>query len=316
MFDEKRLQHIDYINSLIKGGLASDLILMTECRQERNLALIADQIAADPNKKVILIAGPSSSGKTSTSKRLRVQLMACDKTPVALSMDNWFVNRADTPLDEDGKQDFESIYAMDLPQFNKDLSDLIAGKEVALPTYNFVTGEREYRGETLRLTPDMILIVEGIHALNPLMSEGIPAESKFKLFAAPITAVTADGVELIPTHVTRLVRRICRDYQTRGKSAQDTIGQWHSVRRGEEKWIIPFVSEADTIFDTSIYYELAALKPIAETVLSEVPAESAEREVADLLLMYVGCFSCIDNNEIPRTSLLREFIGGSLFDVG
>lgn len=316
MFDEKRLQHIDYINEVIKNGQASDLILMTECRQERNLALIADQIAVDPNKKVILIAGPSSSGKTSTSKRLRVQLMTCDKTPVVLSMDNWFVNRVNTPLDEDGKPDFESIHAMDLPQFNKDLCDLIDGKEVALPTYNFKTGEREYRGETLTLEPNMILIIEGIHALNPLMTESVPAESKFKLFAAPITAVTADGTELIPTHATRLVRRICRDYQTRGKSAQDTIAQWHSVRRGEEKWIVPFVTEADTIFDTSIYYELAALKPIAETVLAEVPAECPEREVADLLLLYVGCFSAIDHNEIPRTSLLREFIGGSLFDVG
>lgn len=316
MFNEKQLQHIDYINAVIKDGLASDLILMTECRQERNLALIADQIAADSNKKVILIAGPSSSGKTSTSKRLRVQLMACDKTPVALSMDNWFVNRVDTPLDEDGKPDFESIYAMDLKQFNQDISDLIAGKEIALPTYNFKTGEREYRGETLQLTADMILIIEGIHALNPLMTESVPAESKFKLFAAPITAVTADGVELIPTHATRLVRRICRDYQTRGKSAQDTIAQWPSVRRGEEKWIIPFISEADTIFDTSIYYELAALKPIAESVLAEVPVDGKEREVADLLLMYVGCFTEIDTNDIPRTSLLREFIGGSLFDVG
>lgn len=316
MFDEKRLQHIDYINALIKDGIASDLILMTECRQERNLAMIADQIAADPKRKVVLIAGPSSSGKTSTSKRLRVQLMACDKTPVALSMDNWFVNRVNTPLDEDGKPDFESIYAMDLKQFNQDLSDLIAGKEVALPTYNFKTGEREYRGETLTLAPDMILIIEGIHALNPLMTESIPAESKFKLFAAPITAVTADGTELIPTHATRLVRRICRDFQTRGKSAQDTIAQWPSVRRGEEKWIIPFVSEADTIFDTSIYYELAALKPIAEQVIAEVPAESPEREVADLLLLYVGCFTEIETDDIPRTSLLREFIGGSLFDVG
>lgn len=316
MFDERRLQHIDYINDIIKAGQASDLILMTECRQERNLALIADQIAADPDKKVILIAGPSSSGKTSTSKRLRVQLMACNKTPVALSMDNWFVNRVNTPLDEDGKPDFESIHAMDLKQFNQDLRDLIAGKEIKLPTYNFKTGEREYNGETLKLSPGMILIVEGIHALNPLMTENVPAQSKFKLFAAPITAVSADGTELIPTHATRLVRRICRDFQTRGKSAQDTIAQWPSVRRGEEKWIVPFISEADTIFDTSIYYELAALKHIAEEVIADVPADSPEREVADLLLLYVGCFTEIDTNDIPRTSLLREFIGGSLFDVG
>lgn len=316
MFDEKRLQHIDYINAQIDGGMASDLILMTECRQERNVALIADQISADPKKKVILIAGPSSSGKTSTSKRLRVQLMACDKTPVTLSMDNWFVNRDKTPLDEEGKPDFESIYAMDLEQFNKDLSDLIEGKEVAMPTYNFVTGKREYRGESLLLTPDMILIIEGIHALNPLMTEGVPAEAKFKLFAAPMTAVTADGVELIPTHVTRLVRRICRDFQTRGKSAQATIEQWPSVRRGEDKWIVPFVREADTIFDTSIYYELAALKPIAEKVIGQVPEDCPEYDVAQKLLQYVGCFKEIGTDDIPRTSLLREFIGGSLFDVG
>lgn len=316
MFDDKRLRQIDYINQLITDGQASDLILMTECRQERNLAQIADALSADPDKKVILIAGPSSSGKTSTSKRLRIQLMACDKTPVTLSMDNWFVNRVNTPKDEDGNLDFESIYAMDIKQFNQDICDLISGKEVKLPTYNFKAGEREYLGDTLTLKSDMILIIEGIHALNPLMTESIPAEAKFKLFAAPMTSVTADGIDLIPTSQTRLVRRICRDYATRGKSAQATIAQWGSVRRGEEKWILPFLREADTIFDTSIYYELAALKTVANRVLGEVPKDCPEREVADELLKYVGCFRTIGHKEIPHNSLLREFIGGSVFDVG
>jgi len=313
---DRSKQTIPYLNEMIESGHVSDLILVTEARQERQLAHIADDIAAHEGIKVVLIAGPSSSGKTSTSKRLCIQLMACHKHPVALSMDNWFVNRDQTPLDENGKKDYESIYAMDLKQFNEDLQNLIDGNEVALPTFNFQLGEREYHGEKLTMSDDMILVIEGIHALNPLMTEQIPAENKFKIFAAPMTPISMDGQHWIPTSATRLLRRITRDYQTRGLSAQRTIEMWDSVRRGEEKWILPFQKEADAVFDSTIIYELAALKPKAEEVLRQVPADAKEHEIAVQLLTFLSCFEVIESTEIPRASLLREFIGGSFFDVG
>lgn len=313
---DRQKQTIPYLNEMIEEGHVSDLILVTEARQERQLAHIADEIAAREEIKVVLIAGPSSSGKTSTSKRLCIQLMACHKHPVALSMDNWFVNRDKTPLDENGKPDFESVYSMDLQQFNEDLQNLIDGKEVALPTYNFQLGQREYRGEKLQMTDDMILVIEGIHALNPLLTEQIASENKFKIYAAPMTPISMDGEHWIPTSATRLLRRITRDYQTRGLSAQRTIELWDSVRRGEEKWILPFQKEADAVFDSTIIYELAALKPKAEEVLKQVSADSPEYETAMKLLGFLSCFEVIESTEIPRASLLREFIGGSFFDVG
>jgi len=309
-------QTIPYLNSMIEEGHVSDLILVTEARQERQLAHIADDIAARDKIKVVLIAGPSSSGKTSTSKRLCIQLMACHKHPVALSMDNWFVDREHTPLDENGKKDYESIYAMDLKQFNEDLQGLIDGKEVALPTFNFQLGQREYRGDKLQMTDEMILVIEGIHALNPLLTSQIPAGQKYKIYAAPMTPISMDGQHWIPTSATRLLRRITRDYQTRGLSAQRTISLWDSVRRGEEKWILPFQKEADAVFDSTIIYEMAALKPKAEEVLREVPSDAPEYQTAQQLLMFLSCFEVIESSDIPRASLLREFIGGSFFDVG
>lgn len=314
--NEKERQTIPYLNELVEQGKAGDLILVGECLQERRLAEIADEIARRPNVKLVLLAGPSSSGKTSTSKRLCVQLMACRRHPVALSTDNWFVNRDSTPLDENGKKDYESIYSMDLKQFNQDLQDLIDGKEVQLPFYNFGKGEREYRGETLTLTDDMILVIEGIHALNPMLTELVDDKNKYKIFAAPMTPISMDGKNWIPTTANRLLRRISRDYQTRGQSAQQTIAGWESVRRGEEKWIVPFKKEADVVFDTSMLYELAALKTKAMEVLREVPEDSPEAPTVKLLMDFLSYFLPIDNNQIPRTSLLREFIGGSLFDVG
>lgn len=314
--DDREKQTIPYINETIEEGHAEDLILVGEALQEKQLARIAEEIAARPMVKVVLLAGPSSSGKTSTSKRLCIQLMACKKHPVALSMDNWFVNRADTPLDKYGKPDFESIYSMDLKQFNADLQGLIAGEEVALPTYNFTIGEREYRGEKLRLTEEMILVIEGIHALNPLLTDQIEATSKYKIYAAPLTPISMDGEHWIPTSANRLLRRISRDFQTRNQSAQQTIAGWDSVRRGEEQWILPFRKEADVVVDTSMLYELAAIKPKAEKVLRMVPEDCTEYETAQKLLHFLGCFVAIDSEDIPRTSLLREFIGGSIFDVG
>lgn len=314
--DEREKQTIPYINETIEDGHAEDLILVSEALQEKQLAHIAEEIASRDRIRIVLLAGPSSSGKTSTSKRLCIQLMACKKHPVALSMDNWFVNRADTPLDKYGKPDFESIYSMDLKQFNNDLQGLLDGEEVALPTYNFTIGEREYRGEKLKLTDDMILVIEGIHALNPLLTNQIDPATKYKIYAAPLTPISMDGEHWIPTSANRLLRRISRDFQTRGQSAQQTIAGWDSVRRGEEQWILPFQKEADVVVDTSMLYELAAIKPKAEQVLRMVPEDCPEYATAQKLLMFLGCFTAIESDSIPRTSLLREFIGGSIFDVG
>lgn len=314
--EEKRMHTLEYINKMIETGHADDMILVTEAMQMNELARVAERIALDRQKKVVLLAGPSSSGKTSTSKRLCIQLMANRRHPVALSMDNWYVPRSQTPLDEYGKPDFETIYAVDLALFNSDISRLIAGEEIALPTYNFVTGEREYRGETLRLTPDMLLVVEGIHALNPIVSEQIDGASKFKIFAAPMSPISLDGEHWIPTTINRLLRRISRDYQTRGRSAQATIEGWESVRRGEEKWIFPFKAEADALIDTSMLYELPALRSKALPVLRKVPKNIPEHDTVKQLIRFLEAFKPIDIKQIPNSSILREFVGGSIFDVG
>ena len=313
---DKERQTIPYMNEQVEEGHAGDLILVSEALQERQLAKIADEIASRPEVRLVLLAGPSSSGKTSTSKRLCVQLMACHRHPVALSTDNWFVNRDKTPLDENGKKDYESIHSMDLEQFNKDLTGLIGGEEVELPFYNFTKGEREYRGERLTMTDDMILIIEGIHALNPMLTSQVAKENKYLIYAAPMTPVSVDGEHWIPTTINRLLRRISRDYQTRGRSAQQTIAGWESVRAGEKKWIEPYMKEADVVFDTSMLYELAAIKTKAIEGLVQVPKESAEASTVQLLLDCLSWVTPIDIDQIPRTSLLREFIGGSLFDVG
>lgn len=313
---ERDMHTVSFINKVIRAGHASDMILVTEAIQEKQLAGIAEVIAADSRIKIVLIAGPSSSGKTSTSKRLCIQLMTYFRHPVALSTDNWFVDRDDTPLGENGQPDFESINAMDLERFNRDIHDLICGRNILLPTYNFKTGKREYRGEKLQLTPDMILVIEGIHALNPVMTDSIDKEWKYGIFAAPMSPVSLDGEHWVPTTVNRLLRRISRDYQTRGRSALETLAGWDSVRRGEEKWILPFKDEADVCFDTSMLYELAAIRPKAEPVLRAVPSSSEQYVIARKLLDFLSCFESIDSEQIPRNSLLREFVGGSFFNVG
>ncbi len=313
---ERKVHTVENINRAIRGGYSSEMILVAEALQERQLISIAEDIAHRERVKLVLLAGPSSSGKTSSSKRLCIQLMASHRHPVALSTDNWYVNISDMPRDESGEYDFETIYAMDLRQFNDDLTRLLAGEEVLLPTYNFEKGQREYHGEKLTLTPDMLLVIEGIHALNPMLTEQIPAETKYKLFAAPMSPISLDGEHWIPTTTNRLLRRISRDCQTRGKSAQETIAGWASVRRGEEKWVLPFQSEADAVFDTSMLYELAALRPKAESVLREVPHDSPEWPKAEELLEFLTCFEPIDEEQIPCSSLLREFIGNSIFNVG
>lgn len=309
------LHNVGCLNTVIEKGHVGDIIRLNEALQEKRLAAIAEEIAARPEIKVVLIAGPSSSGKTSTSRRLSVQLMTCLKKPKYLSLDNWFVNRDATPLDEDGEKDFESIYALDLPRLNQDLQDLLDGKVIDLPTYNFQTGKREYNGQTLQLSAETILVIEGIHALNPMLTSKIAEDCIYRIYASALTTISLDDHNWIPTTDNRLLRRIIRDYQYRGCSAADTIRRWESVRRGEEKWIFPFQENADAIFNTAMIYELPAIKEQATTVLREVRHDTPEAVEANRLLRFLSYFRSIYDNEIPRTSLLREFLGGSVFDL-
>lgn len=312
---EEKMHTVSFINGVIKSGHASEMILVTEAIQEKNLAHIAETIATNKNIKLVLIAGPSSSGKTSTSKRLCIQLMSCFKHPVALSTDNWFVDRDNTPLDDKGKPDFESIEAMDLERFNQDINDLICGRRILLPTFNFKTGKKEFRGESLQLTPNMILVVEGIHALNPILTETVYQNSKYKIYAAPESPISIDGEHWVPTSVNRLLRRISRDYRTRNRSVLETISLWKSVLQGEKKWILPFKDQADICFDTSMIYELAALRPKAEPILNAVSSDVEQYPIVEDLLHFLSHFESIDSDQIPRNSLMREFIGGSFFKV-
>ena len=309
-------RRVAYINEMIESGHAADLVAEGENYHAMQLMQIAQQICAHPAVRVVLIAGPSSSGKTSTSHRLCLELLAQGKQPVALSLDNWYVDGSLTPLDENGNKDYESVYAIDLKQLEEDLKALIAGKEIALPTFNFAEEKREYLGETLSLEQDSIMVIEGIHALNPILTEHIDAACKYKIYAAPMSPVSLDGETWIPTHVHRLLRRMSRDLRTRGKSPQTTIALWPSVREGENKWIEPFKNEADAEFDTSMTYELPAIRYTVETALQTVPAVTEEYKTAEQLLYYLSFFEGLEASYIPRTSILREFIGGSQFNVG
>lgn len=308
-------RRIAYINEMIESRHAAELVALGERYHALQLRRIARQICSRPNVRVVLIAGPSSSGKTSTSHKLCLELLAQGKQPVALSLDNWYLNGNLIPLDEHGKRDDESVYALDIHQLEEDLKALIEGKEIALPTFNFAKEKREYLGETLQLEPDSILVIEGIHALNPILTEHINPSCKYKIYASPMSPVTLDGHKWIPTHVHRLLRRISRDFRTRGKSPQQTIANWPSVRAGEKKWIEPFKKEADARFDTSMLYELPAIRYAVETALQTVPAATKEYKIAAQLLFYLSFFEGLEASYIPRTSILREFIGGSQFNV-
>lgn len=313
---EESKRRVAYINEMIESGHAAQLVAEGENYHAQQLARIARYICSRVGVRVVLIAGPSSSGKTSTSHRLCLELLAQGRQPVALSLDNWYVDGSLTPRKEDGSKDYESIYALDIKQLEEDLKALIAGKEIALPTFNFAEEKREYQGETLSLEPESILVIEGIHALNPILTEHIDADCKYKIYAAPMSPVSLDGERWIPTYVHRLLRRMNRDLRTRGKSPQMTIATWPSVREGEEKWIEPFRNEADTEFDTSMLYELPAIRYTVETALQTVPAVAEEYKVAEQLLYYLSFFEGLQASFIPRTSILREFIGGSQFNVG
>ena len=312
----KTNRRVAYINEMIESGHAAELVAMGEQYHAKQLTRIARAICKRPNARVVLICGPSSSGKTTTSHRLCLELLAMGKQPVALSLDNWYLNGNNIPLDENGKRDDESVYALDIRQLEDDLNALIAGKEIALPTFNFTKEQREYLGDTLQLEPDSILVIEGIHALNPILTEHIDPACKYKIYAAPMSPVSLDGHKWIPTHVHRLLRRMSRDLRTRGKSPQQTIANWPSVRQGEKRWIEPFKKEADALFDTSMLYELPAIRYTVETALQTVPAVAKEYKVAEQLLYYLSFFERLELSYIPNTSILREFIGGSQFNVG
>lgn len=311
-----RLSNVGNLNIAVQKGHATDLIKITEALHEKKIAAIADEIAQknrDGGAKVILIAGPSSSGKTTFSKRLGVQLMTNLLMPVTLSLDDYFLDREKTPLDENGEYDFESLYALDLDLFNKDLSRLLDGEEIDLPTFNFELGRREYRGKKLRLKPQSILIMEGIHALNPELTACIDDNYKYRVYVSALTSISLDDHNCIPTTDNRLLRRIIRDHNYRGTSAASTIARWASVRRGENKWIFPFQENADAMFNSSLLFELAVLKRHALPILQDVPPNCPEYGEADRLLKFLSYFLPIEDVEIPPTSLLREFLGGSSF---
>lgn len=305
------------LNVACNEGHATDLINVSEALQEKKIAQIADEIThrdQDGKRvKLVLTSGPSSSGKTTFSKRLSIQLMTNGLKPYPISLDDYFVNRNDTPLDENGKHDFESLDAVDLPFFEEQLSTLLNGGEVELPRYNFTTGKREMSGKKLRIDEHMILIIEGIHALNPALTPHIPNENKYKVYVSALTTILLDNHNYIPTTDNRLLRRIIRDYKYRNYSAEETIARWPSVREGEEKWIFPYQENADAMFNSALLFELAVLKDYVEPVLRKVPNRCPEYSEAHRLLRFLNYFVSVQDKELPPTSLLREFLGGSSF---
>lgn len=300
-------------NEAVRRGLSNDLINVSEALQEKKISQMAETIANKKDVKVVLIAGPSSSGKTTFCKRLSVQLLTCGIKPVQISLDDYFVNRVDTPKDETGDYDYESLYALNIPLVNEQFLALFRGEEVQLPSYNFQTGKSEMKGKKLRLNSDNILIVEGIHALNPTLTKNIPDNKKFRIYASALTTILLDDHNYIPTTDNRLIRRIVRDHKYRGCSAQETIRRWPSVRAGEKKWIFPFQENADTMFNTAMLYEVAVLKAQAEAVLEQVPENCNEYAEAYRLRKFLGYFASLPFRSLPPTSLLREFLGGSSF---
>ena len=299
------------LNNAIKENKYSEIIRIVEALHEKKISQIAD-IIKENNKRVILIAAPSSSGKTSFAHRLSIQLKVNNLHPVPISLDDYFVDREDTPLDEFGNYDFESIYAIDLDLFNSDLEKLLKGEEIKLPKFNFKTGKREFSGKTLKIDKDQPIILEGIHALNPMLTKSIDEKDKFKIYISVLTQINLDNHNRIPTTDLRLIRRIVRDYNFRGYSAEKTILNWNSVRRGEEKNIFPYQEEADIMFNSACLYELAILKKYAKPLLEEIKDDNEAFIEANRILKFLQYFVALDDElDIPSTSIIREFIGGS-----
>ena len=304
------------LNTYVQHHRAADLINVSEALHEKALARISDDITAryrNGGARIVLISGPSSSGKTTTTKRLAIQLMTNLLKPQMISLDDYFVDRDRTPRDHTGDYDYESLYALDLAQFNADLTAILAGEEVELPTYNFESGKREYRGKRIRLDNNSILLIEGIHGLNPELTSHVPEKMKYRVYVSALTTLSIDDHNWVPTTDNRLLRRIIRDHKYRGTSAEETIRRWPSVRRGEEKWIFPYQENADAMFNSSLLFELGVMKDEAETVLRSVPYDVTEYAEAYRLRKFLSYFLPINTALIPSTSVLREFLGGSSF---
>ena len=304
----------DLNDHITKEGI-SNILLVQEALQEAKISDIAQRIVLEGNKKFIMIAGPSSSGKTSFSHRLSIQLLAHGMKPHPIGVDTYFKNREETPLDEYGEKNYECLEAIDVEQFNKDMLALLRGERIELPVFNFKTGHREYKGDFLQLGPEDVLVIEGIHGLNDKLSYALPAESKFKIYISALTQLNIDEHNRIPTTDGRLLRRIVRDARTRGTSAKDTIARWPSVRRGEEANIFPYQEQADVMFNSALVYELACLKVYAEPLLFGIDKSEPEYLEAKRLLKFLDYFISVPSEDIPHNSLLREFVGGSCFDV-
>ena len=308
-----RISNVGELNEAVCQGTSTQLILANEAMMEKRIGDIAETIADRRDVRFVMIAGPSSSGKTTFSHRLSAQLMACGLRPHAIATDDYFKNRADTPRDENGQYDFEGLGAMDVDLFNGDMTRLLRGETVELPTYNFKKGVREYNGNTLTLGQRDILVIEGIHCLNDAFSHALPRESKFRIYISCLTTLNVDDHNRIPTTDARLLRRLQRDARTRGYGAQATIRMWPSVRRGEENNIFPFQDSADVIFNSALVYETAVLKPYVEPLLFHIPRDCPEYQEAKRLLKFLSYFLTLPADAVPQNSLLREFIGGGCY---
>ena len=304
---------VGVFNQAVMKGWTNDIVNISEALQEKKIAKMADEIASRKDVKVVLLAGPSSSGKTTTCKRLSIQLLTNGIKPLQISLDDYFVNREDTPRDESGEYDYESIYALNIPLINEQFSKLFNGEEVELPKYNFQTGKSEKSGKKLKMESNNVLIVEGIHALNPELTSQIPENRKFRIYVSALTTILLDHHNYIPTTDNRLLRRIIRDYKYRGCSAEETIRRWPSVRAGENKWIFPYQENADMMFNSAMIYELGVIKAQAEPLLEQVPENCEEYCEAYRLLKFLRYFKPVQFRSLPPNSLLREFLGGSTF---
>lgn len=309
------VDNVGDLNNAIANGQINELILVQEALQEKKIADIAEDIASRPEVKFVMIAGPSSSGKTTFSHRLSIQLRTQGLRPHPIGLDDYFVNREDTPKDENGNYNFECLEALDIEKFNSDMTRLLRGEEVELPSFNFKTGRREYKGNLKKLGPDDILVIEGIHGLNDRLSHSLDKKNKYKIYISALTQLNVDEHNRIPTTDGRLIRRMVRDARTRGTSAKGTIAMWNSVRKGEEENIFPYQETADAMFNSALLYELAVLKPYAEPALFGIRPEEPEYEEAKRLLKFLDYFLAVGSDELPKNSIIREFVGGSCFKV-
>lgn len=306
--------NIDQINKIVREGKAKELILISEALHEKKISQIADRVAKNKEKRIILIAGPSSSGKTTFAKRLGIQLRLNGIKPKTISVDNYFVEREETPLDENGKLNFEALEAVDLKLLNNDLSKLLKGEEIKMPTFNFKTGHKEYLGNTMKLEDDEVLVMEGIHCLNDNLTPSIPSSQKFKIYISALTVLNIDYYNRISTTDTRIIRRTVRDNQFRGYNAKRTLSAWSSITAGEEKNIFPYQEDADVMFNTSLIYEINALRNYALPLFEQITPEDEEYSEAKRLCKFLKYFEPIDTEYIPRNSLLQEFLGNSIFE--